>query len=183
MQQRPAQQGLVCLAVVTSAHGVRGAFKLRCFTEEPDNVASYGVLCDEQGNELFEPVIVGHTKGGLIVRAEGIEDRDAAEALRGTHLYVPRERLPETDEDEFYIEDLVGLEAFSPEGEPRGTVLGVFNFGAGDVVEITTPEGRPLLVPFTREAVPEVDLAARRIVVDPPAESPTGPGTAEGEER
>ncbi|MDF1587149.1 ribosome maturation factor RimM [Marinimicrococcus flavescens] len=172
--QRPAPQGLVCLAVITTAHGVRGALKLRCFTEEPENVAAYGPLCDEHGHELFELEIVGRTKGGVIVRARGIDDRDAAEALRGTHLYVPRERLPEPDEDEFYVEDLAGLEAVSPSGEVRGKVLGVFNFGAGDVVEIVTPEGRPLLVPFTREAVPEVDLAARRMVVDPPAESARG---------
>lgn len=172
--QRSSPQGLVCLAVVTAAHGVRGAFKLRCFTEEPESVAAYGPLVDEQGRELFELEVLGSARGGVIARARGIADRDAAEALRGLHLYVPRERLPEPDEDEFYVEDLAGLEAVSPGGEPLGRVVGVFNFGAGDLVEITTLQGRSLMVPFTREAVPEIDVAAGRLVVDPPPESRVG---------
>ena len=165
---------MVCVAQVATAHGVRGALRLRTFTEDPESVAAYGPLCDAQGRELFRVAILGQAKGGVIVRAEGIEDRDAAEALRGTRLYVPRERLPEPEPDEFYHGDLVGLEAVDAEGRPRGRVVAVHNFGAGDLIELGAEgggRGDTVLVPFTREAVPEVDLAAGRIVVVPPPEA------------
>jgi 16S rRNA processing protein RimM len=156
---------MVCVAQVATAHGVRGAMKLRCFTEAPESVAAYGPLCDADGNALFEIRIVGHTQGGVIAMAEGITDRDAAEALRGMRLYVPRRRLPETEEDEFYHEDLIGLEARDPDGNVLGRVAAVFDFGAGDLLEIATEDGGKELVPFTREVVPAVDLAARTLLV------------------
>lgn len=154
-------ESIVCVAQVATAHGVRGALKLRCFTEVPESVAAYGPLHDERGNRLFAIRIVGHTPGGVIAQAEGIEDRDAAMALRGMRLYVPRSSLPEPEEEEFYHEDLIGLVAESPEGEALGKVSAVFDFGAGDVLEITMADGRKELVPFTREVVPEIDLANR----------------------
>jgi 16S rRNA processing protein RimM len=104
----------------------------------------------------------------VIAKAEGIEDRDAAEALRGLDLYVPRERLPATEEDEFYVSDLVGVDAVDPEGVVQGRIVAVHNFGAGDLIEVQPPQGDSQLVPFTRDSVPEIDLAARRAVVIPP---------------
>jgi 16S rRNA processing protein RimM len=157
--------GMVCVASVATAHGVRGALKLRCYTEEPESVAAYGPVFDAQGRELFHLTVIGSTKGGVIARAEGIGDRDAAEALRGLDLYVPRDRLPATDEDEFYVSDLVGMEAVGPDGSAQGRIVAVHNFGAGDLIEVQPAEGESQLVPFTREAVPDVDLAARRAVV------------------
>jgi len=158
---------MVCVAAVTAAHGVRGALKLRCFTESPENVAAYGPLFDEAGRRLFELRVIGPTKGGVIVKAEGIDDRDAAEALRGLRLHVPRAKLPAAEEDEFYVEDLIGLETVDAEGHRLGRVVAVHDFGAGDILEYETNRGTEL-VPFLRAHVPAVDLEAGRIVVDPP---------------
>jgi 16S rRNA processing protein RimM len=161
-------ESMVCVAQVATAHGVRGAIRLRCFTEAPENVAAYGALHDEHGRELFEIQIVGRTQGGVIARVEGIADRTAAEALRGMRLYVPRARLPEPEPDEFYHEDLVGLVAQGPDGSALGRVRAVLDFGAGDILELETPAGRRELVPFTRAAVPEVDVARGFLTVTVP---------------
>jgi 16S rRNA processing protein RimM len=156
---------MVCVAQVATAHGVRGALKLRCFTEAPDGAAAYGPLCDERGRELFSVRVVGRAPGGVIAEVEGIRDRDAALALRGTRLYVPRERLPEPEEGEFYHEDLVGLAARTPEGEPLGRVTAVHDFGAGELLEVELASGGSELVPFTHEAVPDIDLAGGHVTV------------------
>lgn len=160
---------MVCVAQVSAAHGVRGALKLRCFTEEPENVAAYGPLCDAHGRELFRLTVLNRIASGLIVRAEGIETRDAAEALKGMLLFVPRTRLPEPGADEFYHEDLIGLVAVDRSGLRRGEVIGIHNFGAGDVVEIKDGAQESFFVPFTSDAVPEIDLPGGRVVIDPPA--------------
>jgi 16S rRNA processing protein RimM len=110
-------------------------------------------------------------KGAVIGRAAEVPTKEAADALRGVRLYVPREALPPTEEDEFYLADLIGMRAATPDGEPLGRIKAVHNFGAGDVLELDPGRGRPTrLIPFTREAVPEVKLAERRIVVVPPLE-------------
>lgn len=164
-QPRPLRRDLVCVAEVATAHGVRGAMKLRCFTEQPENVALYGPLLDEQGRELLRIRIIGSWRGGVIVEAEGVRDRTAAEFLRGVRLYVPRARLPAVGEDEFYHVDLVGLEARDESGAVLGRVVSVQDFGAGELLEIETAPGRTGFVTFSREAVPEVDLAGGRVVV------------------
>ena len=151
---------MVCVAQIGAPHGVRGAFRLRCFTEMPESVAAYGPVHDEAGRPLFALRILAEAKGGLIAATPGIADRDAAEALRGLRLFVPRDRLPATEEDEFYHEDLVGLTARAPDGTSLGRVIAVHNHGAGDILEVELEPGRTELVPFTRAAVPAVDLAA-----------------------
>lgn len=161
---------LVCVAAVAAAHGVRGALKLKSFTAEPESVAAYGPLFDEQGRQLFEIRLLGQVGGALIAEARGIATRDAAEALRGQRLYVPRNRLPAVEEDEFYHADLLGLDAVDDGGRALGKVRAVHDFGAGDLLEIVGEGGTTLMVPFTREAVPTVDLAARRVTVLPPPE-------------
>jgi 16S rRNA processing protein RimM len=161
----PGSEQLVCVAVITGAHGVRGAVKLRCFTSEPENVAAYGPLLDEQGRELFELRVLGSIRGGVVAQPAGIGDRNAAEALRGQQLFIPRARLPEPGEEEFYHEDLVGLEALDERGSAIGKVSAVFDFGAGDVIEITDGTGETRLVPFTRAAVPSVDIGHRSLIV------------------
>jgi 16S rRNA processing protein RimM len=160
---------MVCVATVATAHGVRGALKLRAYTEDPLSVAAYGPLHDERGRELFEVKVLHRNKDALVVRVEGIDTREAAEALRGQDLYVPRERLPRPDKDEFYHEDLLGLVAVDAGGGPRGRVVAVHNHGAGDLIEVAAAGGETFLVPFTREAVPEVDVAAGRVVIVPSA--------------
>ena len=160
----------MCVAVVAGAHGLRGAFRLRCFTERPEDVAAYGPVFAKSGERLFELEVIGAARGGVLARAGGIGDRDAAEALRGTELFVPRSALPELAPDEFYYSDLEGMEALRPDGSRFGVVHGVENFGAGDLIEVRAENGQRLSLPFTRETVPTIDLERRRLVVQPPEE-------------
>lgn len=166
----PASSELVCVAAVATAHGVRGALKLRCFTERPESVASYGALFCEDGRELFSRLtLLGEAKGEcVVVQAPGVHDRDQALALKGTLLFVPRTVLPEPDEDEFYVSDLEGLAVERLDGATLGRVRRVDNYGAGDVIEVRAEDGSLLDLPFDRKTVPVVDLARRRLVVDPP---------------
>ncbi len=161
---------LVRLAVVTAPHGVRGAFRLRCFTEQPENVAAYGPVCDERGHELFALEVLHRVPGGVVARAPGIADRDAALALKGRGLYVPRARLPEPGPEEFYLEDLLGLEAVEPSGRRLGRVVALHDHGAGEILEIETEAGELVDLPFTRAVVPEIDLEAGRLVIVRPSE-------------
>jgi len=159
----------VCVAAVATAHGIRGALKLRCFTERPEDAAAYGPVYDRQGRRLFALKIIGQSRGGMLVEAEGIRDRNAAEALRGEELFVPRSALPDLDADEFYHGDLEGLEVLRPDGSRLGVVRGLANFGAGDILEVLADDGRTLNLPFDRATVPAVDLEAGRLIVEPPA--------------
>ncbi len=169
------RERLVCIAQVATAHGVRGALRLRCFTERPENVAAYGPLLDATGRELLRIRVTGSWRGGVIVSAEGIRDRAAAEALRGRKLYVPRSALPPTEVEEYYHEDLVGLRVIDEAGEPLGEVLAVQDFGAGPLLEIGHDRRDSTLLPFTRETVPEIDLERGRLVVVRPPMVEAGP--------
>lgn len=160
---------LVRLAVVTGAHGVRGHLRLHCFTDDPASVAAYGTLRDERGEALFDLEVLSPIKGGVIARAAGITDRDVAQALKGTELFVARERLPEPEADEFYADDLIGLAVRDPAGRHLGEVVAVHDFGAGEIIEYRDTSGRLEMVPFTGEHVPQVDLASG-LVVDLPDE-------------
>lgn len=158
----------VCVGVVVGAHGVRGALRIKPFTEQPDGIAAYGPVEDEAGARRLRLKVLGTAKGIVTATAQGVADRDAAEALTGTRLYVPRDRLPPPEPDEFYHSDLVGLAAQREDGTPFGTVRAVFDFGAGDVIELALSDGRVEMLPFTKAVVPVVDLAAGRLVVSPP---------------
>ena len=155
------------LGVIVGAQGVRGAVRVKSFTGTPEDVGAYGPVDDEAGTRRFELRVVGASRGAVIAKLKGVEDRNAAEALKGTRLYVARAALPTPEEDEFYHADLVGLAAVTPDGASLGTVTAVHNFGAGDVIEIKPESGETLLVPFTDTTVPEIDLAAGRMVVVP----------------
>lgn len=158
----------VCVGIITGAHGVRGALRIKSFTAEPADVASYGPLEDDSGARQFNLRLIGSAKGVVIGKLAGIEDRDRAEALRGLRLYLRREALPPPEEDEYYHADLIGLEAVLADGTPVGRVRAVHDFGAGDTLEIDRPEGPSVVVPFTRAVVPVVDIASGRLVLDPP---------------
>ena len=161
----------VCLGVIAGAHGVRGLVKIKSFTEEPEDVAAYGPVCDETGEKRFVIVVKGRVKGLVLAELEGIRDRDQAQALHGLQLYVERAALPRLDEEEtFYQADLIGLTAEDPEGRPLGRVVAVPNFGAGDLLEVLDPDQVSQFYPFTRAVVPEVDLAAGRVVIRRPGE-------------
>jgi 16S rRNA processing protein RimM len=169
MVERARDRDWVCVAVVATAHGLRGMLKLRCFTERPEDVAAYGPVFDHNGRR-FALDVIGPAPGGVLARAQGIEDRNAAEALRGTELFVPRSALPELAQDEFYYSDLEGMEALRADGSRFGVVHGVANFGAGDLLEVMADDGQRISLPFTREIVPSIDLERRRLVVQPPDE-------------
>jgi 16S rRNA processing protein RimM len=164
---------LVLVGEIGRPHGVRGLVHLRSFCAAPADIALYGPLTDEAGRGFRVEWL-----GNGLARIEGVADRDAAARLTGTRLYVPRDRLPAPPEEEFYLADLIGLAAFDEAGTPLGTVRAVEDFGAGAFVTVQG-EGGELLVPFTRAAVPLVDLAARRVVLAPPAEVMVRPEEAE----
>jgi len=165
----------VMLGVITGAHGVRGEVKVKAFTADPRALARYGALEDEAGGREFKASVRGVARDLAIVRLDGVDTRDAAEALRGVKLYVARAALPKPRRGEIYVSDLEGLDAFDTSGARLGRVARVLNYGAGDVLEIARDDGGELLVPFAKRMVPEVDLAAGRVVVDPPVESDAKP--------
>lgn len=159
---------LVLVGTVVGVHGVRGNVKIKSYTDDPAALGRYRPLLDGEGRPVRLRV-VGEAKGTIVAQFDGIGDRDAAETLRGTRLFVPRAALPPAEEEEFYHADLIGMAAELPSGERLGTVVAVDNHGAGDMLDVRRAQGPSVLVPFTRAAVPVVDLAARRLVVDPPA--------------
>jgi len=159
----------VCLGQIGAAHGVRGEVRLRSFTSDPAAIADYGPLETEDGRVL-EIETLRPAKDHFVVRLAGIRDRDAASALTNAKLYVPRERLPQTESaDEFYHADLIGLAAVDQTGRTLGTVVAIHNFGAGDLIEVKPQAGgNTELVPFDVTHAPEVDIASGRIVIHPP---------------
>jgi 16S rRNA processing protein RimM len=174
----------VCLGIITGAHGVKGEVRVESFTETARDVVAYGPLTDLAGARAFELKIRGEARGQLIARIPGVDDRNAAEALKGQHLYVPRAALPALGAGEFYRGDLVGLACVLADGTSYGTVKAVHNFGAGGMIEIERlgEKGLPgvpsVLFPFTRSSVPEIDLERGRLTVAPPPEVEVGPENA-----
>jgi len=158
----------VCLGAFTGAHGVRGLVKAKPFTESPEDVAAYGPVETEAADRRFKIEVTGQAKGQVILRLEGVSDRNAAEALKGVRFYVDRAALPDVEEGEFYHADLIGLRVELRSGESLGEVTAVHDFGAGDVIEFQAPGVKARMLPFTEAVVPEVDLAGGRLVVDPP---------------
>jgi 16S rRNA processing protein RimM len=165
----------VCVGVILGAHGLKGAVRIKSFTERAADVAAYGAVEDEAGGRRFRLRLVGEAKGAVMAQIEGVGERDAAEALKGLKLYVARSILPPPEEEEYYCSDLVGLVVEGVDGTAMGTVKAVFDFGGGDIIEIVGPKGA-LMLPFTKAAVPVVDIAGGRLVVEPPIEIEAGPG-------
>lgn len=160
---------LICVATISGAFGVRGEVRLKSFTATPEAIQDYNPLLTEDGSRSFEVGIIQSIKNGLTVRLSSVATKDEADALKGVNLYVPRSRLPSLPDDEFYHADLIGLEVFDTGGTKLGTVKSVMNHGAGDLLEIHGPGLKAsVLLPFTRAAVPTVDLTAGRVIADPP---------------
>ena len=161
-----APRDMVLVGAITGAHGIRGEVKLRSFTADPAAIAAYSPLETAKGASI-EIVRVRPQKDGLIAVLKGVTDRNAAEALRGTELFVPRERLPEPEEDEVYVHDLIGLAVHLADGSRLGEIVDVADYGAGDLIDVKV-EGRKdtVLIPFADQYVREV--AEDRIVVDLP---------------
>ena len=163
----PAQ---VCVARIGAAHGVRGAVKLWTFTEDPFAVKRYGPLSTKDGARQFEVTDAREAKGHLVATLTGVTTREGAERLNGVELYVAREKLPATEQDQYYHADLIGLAAVTTADQPLGRVVAIHNFGAGDIIEIAPPQGATMLLPFTNAVVPTVDLKAGRVVIELPEE-------------
>jgi 16S rRNA processing protein RimM len=155
----------ILLGRIAGAHGIRGEVRITTFTARPEDIAAYGPL-DDGGARSFRIEAMRATGKGVVARLAGVRDRTAAEALRGTPLYVDRDRLPPPTEGEFYHADLIGMSAVDAEGRTVGEVVGVHNHGAGDILEVRLAESsKTELVAFTDAFVPEVDLTGRRAVV------------------
>jgi 16S rRNA processing protein RimM len=164
-------KGRILLGVVAAPHGVRGLVRIRSYTEDPMAVARYGPLSDETGRKQYRVEALSTVKEAVLARIEGVADRTAAEALRGLRLYVERERLPATDEREWYEADIVGLAAVGQDGRDWGKVIAFHDFGGGRTMEISggSTSRSSVMLPFTAAAVPEIDVEGGKVVVDPPA--------------
>ena len=156
----------ICIGAIVGVHGIKGEVKVKSFTEPETNVDKYGAVENKNGNQKFELKVVGHSKELLRVKIKGINDRTAAEALIGNGFYINREVLPELDaEDEFYEADLIGLEV-RQDNQAVGTVAGLYNFGAGEIVEIKIKStGKLEMIPFTKAYVPEIKVSEGYITV------------------
>jgi 16S rRNA processing protein RimM len=154
----------VLLGVVAAPHGIRGLVRIKSFTEDPMSVGAYGPLSDETGKKAYRVEALSAARGAVLARIEGVADRTAAEALRGLRLYVERSALPEAGEREWYEADLIGLAAIGRDGRDWGKVIAFHDFGAGSVMEVSGG----VMLPFTDEAVPEIDVEGGKVVVDPP---------------
>ena len=160
---------LVAVGVIIGAHGIRGQVKIRSFTDNPEDILAYGALLNKEGTRRFEVRIEGETKGGIIASLKGVTDRNVAEQMRGTELFVDRNNIPEADEDEFAYDELIGLNASSADGTLIGKITAVLNFGANDVIEIRmAATGKKELLPFTKVVFPEIDVKAGKVIVDMP---------------
>jgi 16S rRNA processing protein RimM len=161
----------ICVAKIGAAHGVRGEVRLFAYTQDPLAIRSYGELEDKSGARRFRIASARAGKGHIVARFEGIDDRDAAEKLTHIELYIPRSRLAKQENgDIFYHADLIGLSVETGSGEKFGELVGIHNFGAGDLLEIKpVSRGETVLLPFVDPYVSLVDLKGERIVVDPPA--------------
>lgn len=172
----------VLVGVVVGAQGLKGALRVKSFTADPLDIASYGPVEDEAGARRFRLKVTGEAKGTVIASVEGVKDRNAAEALKGTRFYVPRAALPASeDEDEFYHADLIGLPVELADGAALGKVRAVWDFGAGDVLEIARPDGEVMMLPFTKAAVPVVDVKGGRLIATPPEEVEARPEAEEAD--
>ncbi|HTN95661.1 MAG TPA: ribosome maturation factor RimM [Nordella sp.] len=154
--------------VITAAHGIKGEVKLKSFTAEPEAIASYGALVTSRG-ESFEIEKLRTQKDGFIAVLKGVRDRNRAETLKGTELFLARRQLPEPEDDEIYVHDLIGVTAVSGAGEKFGTVIAVPNFGAGDLLEIRRDGVKEtVLVPLAQAYVPKIDLDKGERTLDLP---------------
>ena len=181
----PASKKL-CVGIVTGPQGIRGAVRLKSFTAEASDIGAYGPLSDEAGARRFTVRITGAVKGAIIAELSGVGDRNAAEALKGLQLFVDRDQLPPAEEEEFYHADLIGLRAELVDGQALGTVSALHDFGAGQSLEIATGARETIMVPFTKAAVPIIDVAAGRLVIDPPVgllEKPEPPSPLDAQEQ
>ncbi len=171
----PDKKGMVLVGAIGGAFGVKGEVRLRAFTEKKEGVVSYGPLYGEDGKIVMRPKSWRELKDGVAVVAPEVKSKEQADKMKGQRLFVPRANLPPTAEDEYYVVDLLGARAEALDGTVLGDIVAVWNFGAGDIIEYKPPSGGPnVRLTFSKQAVPHVDLAAKRVVLDPPPPEPEG---------
>ncbi|MEM8731081.1 MAG: ribosome maturation factor RimM [Pseudomonadota bacterium] len=159
----------ICVGAIAGSYGVRGEVRLKSFCAAPEDIATYGPLSTEDESQSYSIRLGRPVKNGFSARLGGVTSKEQADALKGTRLYVARDRLPDLPDDEYYHTDLIGMEVFDTGGTRLGRVKSVLNHGASDLLEIHGPGLKStVLLPFTQAAVPTVDLAGGRIVADPP---------------
>ena len=163
---------LVLVGAIAGAFGVKGEVKIKSFTGVAEDIFAYGALRGEDGKALLDITAHRAIKDGFAARAKQVTTRERAEALKSTRLYVRREDLPDLDENEYYHADLIGLPCENLDGDPMGRVKAVYDFGAGDMLEISHTPGRKgsWYLPFSEACVPHVDIEGGKLVIDPPEE-------------
>lgn len=166
---------LVLVGAIAGAFGVHGEARVRSFTADPEALMGYAPLLREDGSIALTPSRWRAIKDGFAVTAPEIASREHAETLKGTALYIPHDRLPPTEDDEFYHVDLIGCRVENLAGDPLGEVVAAPNFGAGDLLEIKPASGPAWHLPFTRAAAPVIDIKAKRIVAVPLADAEDAP--------
>lgn len=167
----PSDEKLICVGKISRAHGVRGQVKIQTFTEYSDAISEFKVLYNRLGDKQFNIAIHGHVKDSLIASVNGISNRDEANKLGGTELYIYRSDLPDIEEDsEYYHEDLISMEVrYADSGRAFGKVVNVENFGAGDLIEILPAGGqRTEFYGFTERSFPEINTKEGYITIDIP---------------
>jgi len=171
-----APDRLILIGAFGAPQGVRGEVRVKSLASDPAAIGAYGPLTDKGRGRKFVFESLRRLKGDMLVaRIAGVSSREAAEALRGVEIFARRDQLPPPADDEFYWDDLIGLEAVDTAGAPLGRVVALMNHGAGDVLEIASAQGREtLLLPFTMEVAPRIDFDAGRIVIHPPREIEDG---------
>lgn len=159
--------GRLRIARIVGVHGVQGAVRLKLFLDDAGRLDDFGPITDRAG-QVYD-IALGHPqKGHWVARIDGVEDRDRAQALRDTDLFVAADTRPVLDEGEFYAADLIGMAVVDPAGKPLGRVAAVEDFGAGPLLEVARRHGAPVLFPFTAAVVPAVDPSRRVVTIDPP---------------
>ena len=162
-----ASESRVCLGVIVGAKGVNGEVRIKSFTEVPTDVGSYGPVESEDGTKTWEVRVVGQAKGVVVAKLKGIADRNQAEDVKGEKLYVARAKLPPPEEGTYYHADLVGLKVVLTTGESKGSILAVYNFGAGDIIEVGDGTTASVMVPFSDAAIAEVNMKDGVVRVEP----------------
>jgi 16S rRNA processing protein RimM len=159
----------ICVGAISGSYGVRGEVRIKSFCAQPDDIETYSPLTNQDGTRSFAIALIRPMKNGFVARIAEVATKEQADALKGVQLFALRDDLPSLPDDEFYYTDLTGLEVFDTGGTSLGHVKAVQNHGAGDLLEIHAPGATAtVLLPFTKAAVPTVDLKSGRIVADPP---------------
>lgn len=165
-----SDERLIVVGQIAGAFGVKGEARVRSFTDDPEACFSYGPLVDEKGAVVLTPLKARPLNQDYGVTTKEQRQREDWEALKGTLLHVSRAAMPATEDNEFYVADLVGMDVVHADGRPLGKVKAIHNFGAGDLVEIAPPSGPAFLLPFNDPVFPEINLAARRLTASPQEE-------------